>query len=218
MNTNIKASIILLIMTTLCVWNIEAQTNECGLVISAEDSVQIKEFKSTMAASVRAKRIASSNDIRSFPLQHHIVRTSAGSGGLSANVIPQIVSELNSTYINSNIQFYTCGNINYIDSDTYYNFTSSQEYTLRTMYNNPNAINIYYFNSVMSGSMSACGYTYLPTTNINFIAIANICAINGSTVIHEMGHFFGLLHTHDTLYGMENPKRLKLCDSGRFML
>jgi hypothetical protein len=209
-----KIKLFLLTISILCVFDFFAQSQECALIVSAEDSVLLKEFKSAMKTSIRNSRIAThtSNVIKDFPLQHHIVRTSNGSGGLSASAISQIEQELNAAYISAGIHFHSCGEIEYINSDTYYNFSSSQETALSATYNNPNAINIYYFNSVMSGSSSACGYTYLPTTNRNFIAIANSCAINGSTVIHEVGHFFGLLHTHDTRYGMEDPNESN-CDS-----
>ncbi|MDR1592405.1 MAG: hypothetical protein LBS16_05940, partial [Prevotellaceae bacterium] len=104
--------------------------------------------------------------------------------------------------------------IDYIDNDIYYNFDGTEEYSLRSTYNNPNAINIYYFNSVTLNGQDACGYAYYPLNNINFIAIDKYCATNGSTVIHEMGHFFGLLHTHDTNYGYEDPNGSNCSSTG----
>ena len=35
----------------------------------------------------------------------------------------------------------------------------------------------------------------------------NLCVDNGSTFIHEMGHFFNLYHTHTTTNGEENVLR-----------
>ena len=151
----------------------------CGTVISKNDVSSLQQFKS-------ARLAIPSTQTRYFPIQHHIVRRSDGVGGLSTSAIEQIMAELNDSFSGANIQFYTCSSINYIDSDAFYNFSISEESSLISTHNDSNEINVYYFNSVDS----YCGYTYLPTTNRNIIAMRNSCATNGSTLIHEFGHFF----------------------------
>ena len=60
-----------------------------------------------------------------------------------------------------------------------------------------NVINIYFANSVTSSSSGGglCGYAYFPG-GPEVILMDNSCALNGSTLPHEVGHFFALSHTH----------------------
>lgn len=133
-----------------------------------------------------------------FPVKHHIVRKSDGTGGIAdADVINQI-NILNNYFINANIQFYQCGPINYIDDDQYYDFENSEEAALTSANNVQDVINVYYCNSVTGSSGSpVCGYAYFPG-GPDVIMMVNSCTPNGVTMLHEMGHYFALYHTHGT--------------------
>ncbi|MEE2954236.1 MAG: M43 family zinc metalloprotease, partial [Bacteroidota bacterium] len=134
-----------------------------------------------------------------LPVQNHIVRESNGSGGLSTNDLASIMVILNNYYMNSNIQFYECNSVNFIDNSNYYNFNSSNENTLCNANDVQNVINVYYFNTVSSGSNSLCGYAYFPGGSWkDRIIMKNSCALNGSTLTHEFGHYLSLYHTHGT--------------------
>ena len=64
-----------------------------------------------------------------------------------------------------------------------------------------NVINIYYFNSVTSSSGgSLCGYTRFPPS-VDRIIMKNSCAINGSTIVHELRSlFFIISYTWENKY------------------
>lgn len=130
-----------------------------------------------------------------FPVQHHIVRQSNGSGGLAPAEIGKIMQELNHHYATANMVFYQCAPVNFIDESIYYNFSSSQENALAAAHDVSNVINIYYFNSATSGGVSVCGYSRFPPSADRVIMV-NSCATNGSTIVHELGHYFSLYHTH----------------------
>lgn len=134
--------------------------------------------------------------VRNIPVQHHIIRRSNGTGGLNPSLIPGLMNDLNTYYSGANIAFFECGPINFIDDDQYYDFTTSQESSIGNANDVDNVINVYYFNSVSSGSSYYCGYTRVPPSTIDRIVMANGCATNGSTFIHEFGHYFSLYHTH----------------------
>ncbi len=131
-----------------------------------------------------------------IPVQHHIARRSDGTGGLSASTITTLMNDLNTYYANANLSFSECNTINYIDDDTYFDFSTSEESAVCGANDVPKVINIYYFNTVTSGSSSYCGYTRLPPSTLDRIIVKNSCATNGSTVIHEVGHYLSLYHTH----------------------
>ncbi len=168
-----------------------AQELQCGTIITDDDLLQLSQARIAQVLTVGA-----TSEIKHFAVQHHIVRKSDGTGGLSPSVIPQIMDELNEQFAAANIQFCNCYAIDYIDSDTLYDFTSHQESLVRSTYDNPNAMNVYYFNSVEERGDRVAGYTHSPGPGWNFIMIDKHYAANGSTVIHEFGHAFGLLHTH----------------------
>ena len=130
-----------------------------------------------------------------IPVQHHIVRRSDGTGGLASSYITTIMNQLNSYYANSNLTFSECASVNYIDDDNYYDFTTSQESSIAAANDVPDVVNVYYFNSVSSGSSYYCGYTRLPPSSDRIIMDKD-CATNGSTIVHEFGHYFSLYHTH----------------------
>jgi len=135
------------------------------------------------------------------PIKAHIVRTSGGTGGLTVAELTAAIANMNTFYINANMQFYLCDGIHYIDDNTYYDFNQTQEAALHAAHGVANLINIYFCNSVTSsGGSSLCGYAYFPG-GPDVIMMANNCATNGSTLPHEMGHFFSLYHTHGTTNG-----------------
>jgi hypothetical protein len=138
-----------------------------------------------------------------IPYKVHIIRTSSGTGGISTASLTTAFNNVNTIYTTANMHFKQCGNINYIDSDTYYSFNSANEAALTSANNVTNVINIYFTNSVTTSSGSAaCGYAYFPG-GPDVIMMNNSCAVNGSTLPHEIGHYFNLYHTHSTSNGAE---------------
>jgi len=138
--------------------------------------------------------------INYVPIKAHIVRTSSGTGGLTVAQLNAAITNMNNFYVNANMQFYLCGGINYIDNSTYYNFDASEETALHSAHGATDLINIYFCDNVTSGASNLCGYAYFPG-GPDLIMMKNSCAVNGSTLPHEMGHFFALYHTHGTTNG-----------------
>jgi hypothetical protein len=91
-----------------------------------------------------------------------------------------------------------CGSVNYINDDDLYNYgASSAEETALGTYGVANIANIYFTNMT-----AYCGYAYFPG-GPDMIVMSNSCSTNGSTLAHEIGHYFGLYHTHETSFGLE---------------
>ena len=131
-----------------------------------------------------------------IPIQNHVVRESDSTGGLTIIDISFVMNTLNTYYINSNIQFYECDSINYINNSNYYDFDGNDESVFCGQNDIQNVVNIYYFNSVITSSGSGvCGYAYFPP-GPDRVIMNSSCAINGSTIVHEIGHYLSLYHTH----------------------
>lgn len=179
-----------------------AQSEECGFTFNQEaqnyyDSIkeQVKELEEQFLRERLNSR--SSTVISSVPVKAHIIRTTSGSGGLTVLELDQAMAIMNSYYANAGLEFFLCDGINYINDDNFYDYETNQESTLTNANNVNGVINIYFTNSIVSSSSGGglCGYAYFPG-GPETILMANSCTTNGSTLSHEVGHFFALSHTH----------------------
>ncbi len=194
-----KMSVIILMFAICC--NLNAQTEpECGTVMSPEveaDFLQRLPQLQEMEKNYKQDFSSLSKDaIHYVPIKAHVLRKDDGTGGLTTLQLNDAITEMNAFYINASIEFFICSGVNYINNTDYYNFNKSEEYALTNAHNIDDVINIYFANSVVSDSGSSlCGYAYYPG-GPETILMKNTCATNGSTLAHEMGHFFALAHTH----------------------
>lgn len=193
-------------LLSLLSFHIHAQYETCGTVIPDYllDSL-LRDINNQNSRNIVMERNINNEDTLFFPIQFHIIRTSSHIGGLDVSNIPIIINNLNEYYINAKILFYTCGEVDYIDDDSYY-YTAYNYHTQRTElennYNYPNVINMYFFPSMTSGSYGLAGVSVFPGDTNNSISIANSYALD-TTIPHEMGHYFNLFHTHETAIGVE---------------
>lgn len=181
--------------------SVSAQTEACGTILS-EEAIQFYENNKKEIQRIENEFLAQSPEARmsnaviSIPVKAHVIRTTAGFGGLSEADLNNAMANVNFYYANANLSFYLCDGINYIDSTGYYDFNSEDEDALTSAHNVPGLINIYFANSVTNSSGNGlCGYAYYPG-GPDTILMNNNCAMNGSTLPHEIGHFFSLRHTH----------------------
>ena len=186
----------LLTLTFSVCWGHELQ---CGTPSVPEDSAILKELH-----QIRDMRSRTTyNDTLYFRVQIHIIRNSSHTTSLIIDSLKKDFEDLNLYFAPAAIRFYLCNDYNYIDNDLYYNFHDTDEAFLRQTYNDANAINVYFANTVYIGADSYAGYSYRPSsTSPNFVVIANNY-VRKMTLMHEVGHFFNLLHTHDHENGYE---------------
>lgn len=137
-------------------------------------------------------QIPHSRSTINYPIQFHVLRRSDGTGGLSAATVNGLLTSFNTHYAPAKLQFFQCGPINFINSDTYFSLTTSEESAMGAAHDVSKVINIY----LVDYAGGYCGWTRLPPSKIDRIILKNSCATNGSTAIHEVGHYFSLYHTH----------------------
>lgn len=132
-----------------------------------------------------------------IPYQIHLFKTSNGSSNLTLTEIYNEIDSVNQFYANAGLLFVECLAPDIINNDYYYEFDYDlHEDDVLTQFYTDNVVNIYFANSVtgFSGSL-LCGYSVFPPSE-DYVVMAANCATNGSTLAHELGHFFGLPHTH----------------------
>lgn len=171
---------------------------DCGTEL---DSATLARLSSTIA--VRSTFVGQSRTVIEVPIQHFVFRTSSGNGGLTSGEIQDAMDALNANYLPIGIQFYECSAVRFVNSNTYYNYSQSQQSNLLATYYVNDVLNVYHFNSVTSsGGSGLCGYSDFPP-GPDIVMMDGSCTVNGSTLSHEVGHYFSLLHTHSTSAGDE---------------
>lgn len=174
---------------------------ECGTLTPSK--AEIEEAEKKMSNLIKnGTQLASPTSI---PIKAHIVRTSAGTGGLSTTVLNAAIATMNTKYATMNLSFFLCGAVHYIDSDTFYDTDVDVENNALVQNNVNDAVNIYFVGNLTASGAGLNGISAFPSSNplSNRIIMWNDATSNGVTLPHEMGHYWNLYHTHETAVGTE---------------
>jgi len=133
----------------------------------------------------------------------HIVRTDEGQGGMGLEQLGTALEKLNADFAAARIAFAVVDPIDYIDSDFFYYEIETTAAINQLRQTNPiaGAINLYF-----TENMPFCGLSSFSWQPVQGVVLVNDCVVtywNPSTFTHEVGHYFDLLHTHETAYGAE---------------
>ena len=185
-----------------------SQHDPCGTELTAADLPFHRQMNQTIRNADPADLRNPNGNITLVPVQLHIVRASDGTGGIAATDFEAALERVNDYYAPAGMHFYQCAAINYIDDDNYYDYDKSEMGALDDAHSVMNVVNIYSTENVTSGTdgngdpINICGHAQFPGGR-DFLINANSCTLNGSTFEHELGHYFGLYHTHETFFGDE---------------
>ncbi len=127
---------------------------------------------------------------------------------LSDPAIDQKLAAINALYGNAQIQFYECRARNRVQNADMFDFYQNNDpntgendgtgdLNQTAMFDQQNVINIYFVGGI-EGDHDCCGTMgfapYPPSRD--FIIMRYGTAVGGTTFEHELGHYFGLHHTH----------------------
>lgn len=188
----------------------QGQAQECGSVPPPEYyNFMLERVQTLSGIGVEALQP------EALPVQFIISRNSSGgNAALTPAQIAVTMSEINAAYAPMNMSFYEQGSPLYLDSDSWNSSFNKIFDFLLPLYEVDNVINIFVFPSVISGSSSICGYALFPDGSNSRVVLTASCTQNGSTTAHELGHYFSLLHTHETFYGSELVARTNCTTAG----
>ena len=154
---------------------------------------QIDGFKQDFAQKKSGKNKKPKETANYIPIKAHVIRDLDKSHGLSEASINDAITNLNEIYAEAFMTFYLYNDINYIDSNQLLHFKKGNEKSLIEANYVSNTINIYFIDFIENYSgESICGYT---EEKNNIIIMKSSCAVNESSLAHEIGHFFSLVHT-----------------------
>lgn len=137
---------------------------------------------------------AKSTTLTNLPVQFHLVRSSTGQTTFAESNLDRSITILNQYFANAGLSFYQCSRVKYIDDNNLQDFYVSKQSTLLARSFVKNVINIYCVPSIEGGMVG--GYTYLPGPFSPDLIVMDDGLLTSTTLTHEMGHYFGLLHSH----------------------
>ncbi len=143
--------------------------------------------------------------LKIIPVQIHIVNRDDGTGGIAEASVLAEINTLNMIYQGAGLIFVTCASAEIINSTAAFVMDNTGEADLLAAANNvPNVLNMYFVDSAHHEAVgSACGWATYTSSADDYVLMDNDCATNGSTLAHEVGHYFDLFHTHQTGPGVE---------------
>ena len=143
-----------------------------------------------------------STALTDVPAKLHIITDDGGDTSITVDEIFSEIDEANEWLANSFLRINVCDDINYINSSFLYDFDMAEEMPYLYENHQQDILNIYFVESITSGSGSGiCGYTYMPGNPNQYydvIVMDNQCTNSSvnQTLAHEFGHHFNLIHTH----------------------
>jgi len=165
---------------------------------ASELEVAKKAFLQNKSANSKGD-VAALQDI---PVKVHIIRDSNGAGGLNTSELENTFENLNNIFGAINVNFSIYEGIDFIDDNEFVNFSKGDEKTLEEDHYISGILNVYFTEYLTNASRSSiCGYSE-NGDNKDIVVVKNNCSTNDSTLIHEIGHIFSLVHTH----GIDNSQ------------
>ncbi len=132
------------------------------------------------------------------PIKFHVGANNDGSGRLSAQRVLDQLCEINEDFAALDIQFFLAdGEINFINNTTFYTNHANTQSTVMSSQRDPRAINIYIVENANFDGSGGDGIVlayYIPSRDW-IVMTKTYVRKNDTTLAHELGHYFSLLHT-----------------------
>lgn len=157
------------------------------------------------------------NTQANIPIRVHIIMNIKGLPGVTLGNIAGSLALANSFFKNAGIHFFI-DSINYVKDYNYSYITFNKlRKELLTKYTARNRINLFLADSVKLGSDRCYGFTYFPdVADSNYIFLDKSYA-SGNSLTTMLGHFMGLLSTHETAGGRELASEKNCASSGDYI-
>ncbi|MEL7122921.1 MAG: zinc-dependent metalloprotease [Bacteroidota bacterium] len=139
----------------------------------------------------------SANETVYIPVTFHLVANNNGTGRISEKLVLEQLCSMNTDFAEIGFQFYLKDSeFNYVNNSAVYSDPRSASNGIMNLLRDNSSLNIWIVDNPDNGTNSA-GVTLAYMDYPRDWIVANKDFVNGSDMImsHELGHFFGLLHT-----------------------
>lgn len=175
----------------------------CGSNLDLLDGTELQAIQARHQ-KVRHSELRS-NQLDSVAVTIHQVHSSEGQANIIYEEMARMIALANREFESMGLHFYLCGSPRYLDGQSNYTFHEAEG--LNFGQHAANTLNIFLVDGVMAPNGNRlCGFSKFPFQSDpeeRYIILAKDCALSGVTLIHELGHFYGLLHTHENRFGYE---------------
>ncbi|SOE23945.1 Por secretion system C-terminal sorting domain-containing protein [Spirosomataceae bacterium TFI 002] len=172
----------------------------------AQMSCGISNIAEAKSDYVIVKTRSSRQAITRIAVNPIVVHKTGGLPLLSETDIGTLIAKANEYFAPINYEFYVFSSgVKHVYNDKYYNLKVEDETELRSKYDVENAINLYFVSSIVLPNQDVLsGFTSLPSLNNagNRIFLSyldrnteDFQILAEKVLPHELGHYFGLLHT-----------------------
>jgi len=195
-------------LTILAIFVFCSSTNTAFAQYCATPSVEHNfDLAAFEAFKKRKKSTSRSNERRSIGITIHIVEEVVGASNIDITKLYDEVDAVNRFFLNTGLEFFLCGAPRTLQGRTIYTKAESDR-LLNATEHVPNTINIFYLDEIGDQQFTQfnCGVSTFPFSgkaSERSIIMQKGCSTNGAVLAHELGHFFGLFHTHETFGGFE---------------
>lgn len=177
--------------------SLRSQEMECGTKLTPEQKAYLEKTREAR----NNYRVPQKKKLTEVPVQIYILRKSDGNDGIDSSEVLNELSVTNDYYENAGIHFFRCGPVQFVDSNYFSPFYRSREDSLSKEYYKPGVLNLYFVEKLYYyPGRAVCGYSKFPPSK-DRVFMMNKCSTNGSTLAHEIGHYFSLFHTHQGYRG-----------------
>lgn len=174
----------------------------------------IKNYKDENSINFNPNTI---NTYIKIPIRAHIIMNIKGSAGVNQTNIYNSVILTNGYFKNAGIQFFV-DSLDYINDYNYSFITyNNLRKELLTRYAINNRINLFLADSIEIGYNKYYGYTYFPDVPDSNVIFLDKNYLSGNSLTTMLGHFMGLLSTHETGGGRELASEKNCATSGDFI-
>lgn len=205
-----KKKYLLIILQLIFVTSTFAQEKSSDLKTGSQIP-SLKDGQILNNAITQILNLPNSGTVVFIPIKLHIVRKSNSTGGISLSKVNAAINQANIHFLASNLQFYLCDAPHYINNSVLSDYDKDIDEARLITNNVNNAINLY-----IVDAMTFSGYTYYPSGLVkeNIIVLRNAAIGNGATLSNELGHYFSLYNTYETIFGAELVARINCTTTG----
>lgn len=181
----------------------QSQTLNCGTNLDYFNDSDLRSIRQWYQKVNTSELRANERD--TIPVTVHQIRSPENKPNLRYEDIVNMIALANQEFDPMGIHFSLCGSPRYFDGRSEYTFNEAEG--LNYDQHLTNTLNIYLVDGITAPNGNRlCGLSKFPFQSApdeRYVLLAKDCALTGVTLIHELGHFFGLLHTHENQFGYE---------------